>query len=185
MAQNRQPPAYQEYASSIMARVEYRVMRLDHRGLLYTMRLECWVNHTLPENPEMLSKILGFDAAEIASALPSVLPFFTVKNGLISCPELDDYREHINGIRNRQSEGGKQGAAVTNAKSKRPEKATSNGFQGKSSGYSSSEPSCNLRVESRVLSTVQPSHEGGNLLSIDSELGAGAYLAAKGGSDDF
>ena len=72
MAQNRQPPAYQEYASSIMARVEYRVMRLDHRGLLYTMRLECWVNHTLPENPEMLSKILGFDAAEIASALPSV-----------------------------------------------------------------------------------------------------------------
>lgn len=181
MAQNRQPPAYQEYAASIMARVEYRAMSLAHRGLLYTLRLECWINHTLPENPATLAKVIGFDAAEIASALPSVLPFFSVKDGLISCPELDDYREHINGIRNRQSEGGKQGAAVTNAKSKRPEKATSKGFSGKSSG----KPSSNSRVESRVLSTVQPSHEGGNLLSIDSELGAGAYLAAKGGSDDF
>lgn len=169
----------------MMARVEYRAMTLAHRGLLYTMRLECWVNHTLPENPDMLAKILGFDAAEIDTALPSVLPFFAVKNGLISCPELDDYREHINGIRIRQSEGGKQGAAVTNAKSKRPEKATSKGFSGKSSSYSSGKPSSNSQVESRVLSTVQPSHEGGNLLSIDSELGAGAYLAAKGGSDDF
>lgn len=165
MAQNRQPPAFQEYAAAMMARVEYRVMTLAERGLLYTMRLECWVNRTLPENPAMLSRVIGFDGAQVVSALPSVLPFFTVENGMISCPELDDYRNHIEGIRDRQSAGGKQGAAITNAKSKRPETSANKGKSPKLPGNSSGEPASQSRVESRVLSpvqpsTTQPSHEG-------------------------
>jgi len=41
MAPNRTAPAYQEYAASMMARFEYRTLTLAHRGLLYSMRLEC------------------------------------------------------------------------------------------------------------------------------------------------
>ena len=46
MAQNREPPAFQEYTASVVAKTEYRVMSLESRGLHYTMRLdlECWVN---------------------------------------------------------------------------------------------------------------------------------------------
>ena len=165
MAQNRQPPAYQEYASSVMARVDYRIMSLAQRGLLYTLRLECWVNQTLPESPETLAKIIGYDTAEVAAAMPFVLPFFAVKNGMISCPELDDYRNHIEGIRDRQSAGGKQGAAITNAKSKRPETPANKGKSSRLPGNSSGEPAGQSRVEPRVLSpvqpsTAQPSHEG-------------------------
>ena len=48
MAQNREPPAFQEYAAAMMAKTDYRLMSLAGRGLLYTMRLECWVNLTCP-----------------------------------------------------------------------------------------------------------------------------------------
>ncbi|MGV0950973.1 MAG: hypothetical protein ACOYB3_09875 [Azonexus sp.] len=181
MAQNRQPPAFQEYAAAMMARVEFRVMTLAERGLLYTMRLECWVNRTLPENPAMLSKIIGFDGAQVASALPSILPFFAVENGVISCPELDDYRNHIEGIRDRQSAGGKQGAAITNAKSKHPETTVNKGKSPKLPGYSSGESAGQSRVEPRVLSpvqpsTAQPSHEG-EMLTTE--------VVIEGGDHDF
>jgi len=41
MTPNRTAPAYQEYAASMMARLEYRTLTLPQRGLLYSMRLEC------------------------------------------------------------------------------------------------------------------------------------------------
>lgn len=34
MAQNREAPAFQEYAASLMARTDYREMSLEGRGLL-------------------------------------------------------------------------------------------------------------------------------------------------------
>ena len=55
MAQHRDPPAYQEYAASMMARTEYRVLSLEGRGLLYTLRNECWVNGQLPADPATLA----------------------------------------------------------------------------------------------------------------------------------
>ena len=48
--QNRKPPAYQEYAATILAQLPFRAMNLQDRGLLFTMRLECWVNTRLPSN---------------------------------------------------------------------------------------------------------------------------------------
>ena len=93
--QNRPAPAYQEYAASMMASVQYRVLNLAERGLLYTMRHECWVNQGVPENPATLARILGFDVAEVTAALPAVMPFFRVQNGFIVSPELDDYRVRI------------------------------------------------------------------------------------------
>lgn len=115
MAPNRTAPAYQEYAASMMARMEYRTLTLAQRGLLYSMRLECWVNQFLPESPNVLARILGFDHAEIAAELPFVMSFFDVENGRITSPDLESYRQRVEGIRERQAQGGKAGAAKTNA----------------------------------------------------------------------
>lgn len=114
MTQNKPPPAFQEYAANMMASVQYRVLNLSERGLLYTMRLECWVNQSLPTEPEKIAKILGFRNEEVKSVLPAVMPFFAIKDGEIVCPELEDYRAHLEDIRSKQSSGGKAGAAKTN-----------------------------------------------------------------------
>jgi len=118
MSQNRDAPAFQEYASGMMARVEYRTMSLAGRGLLYSLRLECWVNRGVPNNPGTLARMLGFDQKEIESAIREVMPFFSIENGSIVCPELDDYRAHLESVRAKKSEGGKLGANYTNGKRK-------------------------------------------------------------------
>ena len=76
MTQNRPPPAFQEYAASMMAKTDYRVMSLAGRGLLYSMRLECWVNHSLPREVAKLAKVLGFDPVEVSGAIDEVVPFY-------------------------------------------------------------------------------------------------------------
>lgn len=121
MAQNRDAPAFQEYPASMMARLPYRTMSLAGRGLLYSLRLECWVNRCVPADPRTLAKVLGYECAEVEKALHEVMPFFTVENGALYCPELEDYRTHIANIREKQSQGGKQGAAKTNCKRQQPE----------------------------------------------------------------
>lgn len=122
MAQNRNAPAYQEYAAAMLARAEFRVLGLAARGLLYTLRLECWVNVRLPSDPVRLARVLGLPAAEVEQALAELNPFFTMLAGDLRCPELDDYRAHLDERRQRQAAGGRAGAAKTNgARLRRPE----------------------------------------------------------------
>jgi hypothetical protein len=156
MAGNRTAPAFQEYAANMMAQFEYRTLTLSQRGLLYSMRLECWVNQFLPQQPEILARILGFDPAEIAAELPYVMSFFEVENGRITSPELESYRAHLDGIRERQAQGGKAGAAKTNAGKTRAAAGVKKGSSTPKStpaGRAASTPPGNCRV----LSTVQPS----------------------------
>jgi hypothetical protein len=110
MTQNRQPPAYQEYAATMLADIKYRLMSLAERGLMDTMRRECWVNGGLPANPGPLAKILHYDQAEIEAALPAVMPFFAVERGVMVCPELEHYRIHLAEARERQAAGGRRSA---------------------------------------------------------------------------
>jgi len=127
MAQQREAPAYQEYAASMMARTAYRVMSLEARGLLYSLRLECWVNGSVPADPRTLARVLGYPPEQIEAALPEVLPLLRITDDVIRCPELDDYRDHLDERRQRQSDGGRAGAAKTNG-------ARSIGTSGKPSG---------------------------------------------------
>jgi hypothetical protein len=78
------------------------------------MRLECWVNGSLPSDPPVLAKLLGFGTDEVERALPQVSAFFAFDAGTVRCPELDSYRAHLEERRQRQSMGGKAGAAKTN-----------------------------------------------------------------------
>jgi hypothetical protein len=85
------------------------------RGLLMTIRLECWVNKRMPADPTTLSKVLGAPLEQVKEALPAIAPFLKAVDGHLICPELEDYREHLSGIRDKKSEGGKLGAKITNA----------------------------------------------------------------------
>jgi hypothetical protein len=134
MSQNRPPPAYMEYAAAMLANVQYRTMSLGERGLLDTMRRECWVNHSLPNNPAVLARVLGFDTQQIEDTLPCVMSFFRVVESQIICPELEDYRSHLLAIREKQSEGGKRGASLTNQGKRKPASRAHKGFEGKPPG---------------------------------------------------
>ncbi len=112
MAQNRKPPAFQEYAATFLASKDFRLMSLEERGLLMTMRFECWENLNIPSNNEELATYLGF-----RSNIPltsRVMSFFVKRDSVLICPELEDYRQHINERKAKQSIGGKKGAKKTN-----------------------------------------------------------------------
>jgi hypothetical protein len=151
MSQNRDATAFQEYAAAMLSRLPFRTMTLQDRGLLYTMRLECWVNMRLPGNHGDLAKVLGLPLAEVTDSLPAVMPFFEVMDGFIISPELEDYRAHLAERKHKQSQGGKRGSAITNGKRNRPAKAADAG--------SSSTPSSTSRLPRQVRgeSSVQTS----------------------------
>jgi len=132
MAQNRPPPAFQEYAANLMARTDFRILTLAQRGLLMTLRLECWVNQRLPSEPPTLARVLGFGSDEVRAALPAIMPFFASDGGQLTCPELDDYRDHLQAITDKKAEGGKRGAAMTNGKRKAAETKPAQGVSGDS-----------------------------------------------------
>lgn len=152
-------PAFQEFAASMLANIHFRMLSPAERGLLYTMRLECWVNHGLPRQPAQLAKVLGFALSEVENALPSVMPFFSEESGHLICPELENYRAHLASIRTKQSEGGKQSAANKKGKQKSNESIAAQGTPGNQSHLSDTCKSLasNLQVLSSVQSNpVQP-----------------------------
>ncbi len=160
--QNREPPAFQEYAAAMLASRDYRLMPAAARGVLYSMRLECWANKTLPAEPGALAKILGLDAGEVAAALTAVTPFFALENGEIRCPELDRYRAHLETRHSKQSQGGKA-SAVTRANDKTGKSRGKKGFGNKTVAGDAGITASTLQVpceylESNLqgLSTTQP-----------------------------
>lgn len=120
MSQNRRPPAYQEYPAEILAKIPFRTMSLQDRGLFCTMRFECWVNSQLPKKPDVLAKVLGLPVDQVSASLPAVMPFFEIVGDFIICPELENYRKHLDDRAHKLSEAGKRGAAKTNEKSNIP-----------------------------------------------------------------
>ena len=123
----RNAPAYQEYASDILADRDFRLMGLAERGLLWTMRLECWVNKSLPSEKEGIAKILNLNPNEVTSSCsPKVLKHFSLLDESLFCTELDAYREKLQEKNRRISEGGRTGGLATQ-KASRQIKATLEG----------------------------------------------------------
>jgi hypothetical protein len=94
-------------------------MSFSERGLLDTMRRECWVNGSVPKEPQELALCLGKPADEINACLTiRVLAFFKELNDKLVCPELDAYRAGLEDRSKRMSEGGQKGGKVTQNKSR-------------------------------------------------------------------
>lgn len=153
MSQNREPPAYQEYAATMLSLLPFRLMTLEARGLLYTMRLECWINLRLPSDPKSLAIVLGLPEDQVCRSLPMLTELFEIHDDIIVCPELDDYRQHLADARKRQSEGGKEGAKITNGRRKVNKVRDSSG----ESGTPQTDPQVPRRVGAESL--VQQSQE--------------------------
>ena len=115
MSEKRPAPAYQEYAATMLANMNFRAISLEERGLLYTLRLECWENKSLSRDTTILSKVLGQPVSE--SALKAIQPFFKYEDHAITCPELDNYQLRLDERREKQRKGGQKGAKVTNSRS--------------------------------------------------------------------
>lgn len=124
MIHYREAPSYQEYAASILADYNFRSLTLRDRGAYYTLKLECWVNKRLPESPEALSRVLGITEDEVLHVLKILGPFFEIEDGFLCCPELVKYQKYLDVRKKAQSEGGKRGAAKTNARHSQPSSKT-------------------------------------------------------------
>jgi uncharacterized protein YdaU (DUF1376 family) len=103
-------PAYQFYASDAMADKRYRLMTLAERGLYLSLLNECWVNHSIPADPNAIAKWLGYSPDEIKSALTErVLAYFKSNQGELTSPELERYRHELEERRDKLSQAGKKG----------------------------------------------------------------------------
>jgi hypothetical protein len=155
MSQNREAPAYQEYAAVWMAKIPYRTMSMQERGLLWSMRNECWVNFRLPARHDLLAKVLGVTEQLLDDSLPAVMPFFKESEGFVFCPELEDYRTYLEEQRSRKVTGGRRGAAITNGKKKdqknRADKGDTANPTTDPSGMPTTKPQLPRRVKSGSL----------------------------------
>jgi len=116
----RPAPAFQEYASDLLAKREFRMMTLAERGLLMTMRLECWVNKSVPSSKSELALMLGLSEQEINCQLTSkVLDFFNQVGTNLICTELEDYRQNQEATKVALSEGGRNGGKATQEKNRK------------------------------------------------------------------
>lgn len=106
-------PAYQEYAADMLANRCFRLMTLEQRGLLYTLRLECWVNGSVPGDPALLARMLAVDRDEVAPLIAAIDPFMEAAgNAELRFADLERYRREQMVRREKL----KSGAAATNSK---------------------------------------------------------------------
>lgn len=104
-------PAFQLYASDTIADKHYRLMSLEERGLLLSLLCECWVNRSVPADPDALGKWLGYQSGEVKAVLTSrVLSFFSACKGELINTKLERYRKELEERREKMSTGGKKGA---------------------------------------------------------------------------
>lgn len=112
---NRKAPAYQEYASDLLADERIRSMSLAERGLLCSMRWQCWHGDSVPADTVKLSRLVGATEEELSANLTSCVRSFFVEiqvNGesRLQEPELAAYREQLEEKRQQQQHAGKLGA---------------------------------------------------------------------------
>lgn len=99
----------------MIASERFQFMSLEERGLLYSMRLYCWVNGSVPSVPDFLAALIGVPKEDVGMALSAyVLAYFEEAPddpSRLVCPELDMYRAGMKGNSRKRSEAGKLGAA--------------------------------------------------------------------------
>lgn len=166
--QNREPPAYLEYAAAMLASRPKRMMTATELGVAWAMKLECWVNRSLPAEPGALAIILGLDPGEVAAALPAVMPLFAYVGEEIVCPELDRYREHIEMRHSKLSESGKAGAAAKGRKQRKQKNGDSQGIPGDATiSATTLQPGLSQASATlKPLNTIQPKPNQSNPPSV-------------------
>jgi hypothetical protein len=119
----RPPPAYQVYAADDLARSEYYGLSSGERGLLDSMQRAYWAEGSLLRDPKLLARALRLDETEVREYLTeAVLRHFESDESdptRLHSKELQRQKLNYQVLRERQREGGRVGAAMTNRKHNR------------------------------------------------------------------
>jgi hypothetical protein len=103
-------PGLMIYPSDMLSKREYRMMGADERALLYSITLECWVNGSVPSDPEQLAKIVGLGLDVVRRGFTDNLIYFLDESeGEFTMPDVERYRAELTTKREKQSQGGKKG----------------------------------------------------------------------------
>lgn len=107
-------PGLMFYASDMIADKRYRCMTLSERGLLISMYAECWVNDSVPSNPEELCKILGYSIDEVEKSLTERIQAYFIKiNDDLRAIAVDKYRQEVLANREKKVKSGRAGGRKT------------------------------------------------------------------------
>lgn len=109
------PPAFLVYAANLIVDRNHKLMALDERGLRITMMMECWCNGSIPSDTRELARVLGLGQPELEKALTArVMQYFEERDDVLVCPELLEYREHLDRRHAAQSNAGHKNIAKIN-----------------------------------------------------------------------
>lgn len=114
----RPPPAYQEYASDMIARREYKELSFEARGFLWAMRMEWWVNGDFPADTNRLASYLGTTVEIVDKLLPQIKAFVENDGQSIGFADLWAYKLKLEIQREKMSAGGKKNAIYTNTENR-------------------------------------------------------------------
>lgn len=110
-------PAFQEYPADYLGNRDWRCLTLAQRGLLQTMRFECWTVGNVPADQEELAQCVGIAVDELAKMLTSkVLQYFNKVGDSYVCEALDNYKAYLVNRREKMVEGGRKGGKKTQGK---------------------------------------------------------------------
>lgn len=116
--QLRPPPSFVTYASDDLSAARYYLLSAGERGLKHSMDLAWWCDGYLPSEPVQLAFALRLRESDVTPYLTeSVLAFFRHDEhdpGTLHSIELERQMNNIRATREKQSEGGKLGADMTN-----------------------------------------------------------------------
>jgi hypothetical protein len=109
------------YPSDLLSKREFRTSGAEERALMFSITLECWVNGSVPSDPEQLSKIVALPLNVVRMGLTkNVVHFLDEHNGEFTMPDVERYREEVEERRRKQSQGGKKGMKTRWADSAEP-----------------------------------------------------------------
>jgi hypothetical protein len=152
----RAAPSYATYASDDLARAAWYGLTAGQRGLLESMARAYWVDGGLPREPRLLPLACRLDPSEVEQVLAdAVLAHFEADaEGRLHHVELRRQLQNIAITREKQSEGGKVGANITNAirgaKRKPKPDAASHRVTSVGAGPLASTPAGQVRVPERT-----------------------------------
>jgi len=110
-------PAYQEYPADILNNETFMQLSMAQRGLLWTLRMFCWKNESIPTGYKNIAALTGITEKEASKLFDEKMDkFFELHLGKDSTydrminPDLEAYRREKIAARLKRSASGKQGA---------------------------------------------------------------------------
>ena len=112
-------PAYQEYPADILNNEVFMQLSMAQRGLLWTLRMYCWKNETIPAGYEQLAMLTGISKKQASKLFDEkVNSFFELEfdektastTSRMFNPDLEAYRKEKIAASKKKAASGKLGA---------------------------------------------------------------------------